>query len=327
MTDQSIMHTDMCPLCKNKGTSDLYSTFYNQSKYSVRQCMKCNLAWTVSLNDESKDIYNDKQYYGGGNNKFIPILHDIRSRLSRIRAKRYFSMIPKSVKQPKILDIGCAEGRLLKSFLELGCECYGVEHVSYPEDRFIDKEKIKYYHGDLNTIPLEKGFFNIIILWHVLEHIDNLGEVISKVSNLLTHGGIIVLAVPNFYSTEAKIFKQIWFHLDIPWHKYHFTKKSVGYLAEKNHFKTISNSTFCVEQGPYGFVQTILNALKFPRNELYEALKGHLNKNRLLSLFIQAFIAMLFLMPCILLSFYSSIRGEGSIFKAVLVKNGKSPVL
>lgn len=326
MTEQSTIKTEICPSC-NSASKNLFSTVYDQATYGIRQCMKCSLAWTVTFNDKSKDIYGDMQYYGSGNNKFIPILQDIRSSLSSIRAKRYLSIVPKSVRQPKVLDIGCAEGRLLKSFLEYGCDCYGIEHGSYPVERFLDSDRITYLVGNIDTLELELASFDIIIMWHVLEHVDFPDRVISIVNDLLKPDGIFILAVPNFYSTEAKIFKQIWFHLDIPWHKYHFTKKSVGYLAEKNHFKTISNSTFCVEQGPYGFVQTILNALKFPRNELYEALKGHLNKNRVFSLFIQAFIAMLFLMPCILLSFYSSIRGEGSIFKAVLVKNGKSLVL
>lgn len=320
MIDQSIKKADICPVCNNNGSKNLFSSVSNQATYGIRQCMKCSLAWTVPLYDESKDIYDDKQYYGSGSNKFIPILQNIRSRLSRIRAKRYLSMIPNSVKQLKILDVGCAEGRLLKSFLEVGCDCYGIEHKSYPRERFLESDRITYYAGDIDTLELEPASFDMIIMWHVLEHVDSPDRVISIIHDFLKPDGIFILAVPNFSCTEAKIFRKHWFHLDIPWHKFHFTGRSLEYLLSKNRFKIVGKNYFCVEQGPFGLLQSILNWLGWPRNELYEAMKGGIFFQRILPLFTQSFIAILILVPCVFVSWLRSKMKEGAVFKLTLKK-------
>ncbi len=321
MTDQSIMHEDICPLCKNKGSRDLFSTVYNQSTYSVRQCMKCGLVRTVPLNDVTQDIYDDKQYYGSGNNKFMPILQNIRNRLSRIRAKKYFSMIPKSVRKPRILDIGCAEGRLLKSFLDCGCDCYGIEHSSYPVERFLDSNRITYLVGDIDTLELEPASFDMIIMWHVLEHVDHPDRVISIVHGLLKPGGTFIMAVPNFSCTEARIFKKHWFHLDVPWHKFHFTERSIEYLLYKKRFKIKDKNYFCLEQGPFGLLQSILNWMGWPRNELYEVMKGGFFSRRILRLFVQSCMAISILLPCMVVSWLRSKLKDGQVFKLTLKNN------
>jgi SAM-dependent methyltransferase len=317
MTNQSNINTDKCPICKNQGSRRLFSTEYNQSIFDVRQCVKCNVAWTVPLNDGFKGIYNNKQYYGTGKSKFIPILQDIRNRLSQMRAKRYLSMIPKLASRPRILDIGCAEGRLLKSFLGYGCDCYGIEHKSYPRERFFDSDKITYITGDMDFIELKPRSFEIIILWHVLEHMDNPVSAIKRIYELLAPEGIVILAVPNFSSLESGIFKDHWFHLDIPWHKYHFTEISLKCLFSKNNLDILSSTTFCIEQGPYGLLQSLLNSA-FKKNSLYEAIKGNYFCCRPLSLISQFFIATILFIPSFLVSYLTSKTGKGSSLKFIL---------
>jgi SAM-dependent methyltransferase len=240
--------------------------------------------------------------------------------LSRIRVKRYLSLINKSVRRPRILDIGCAEGRLLKSFFEYGCECYGIEHKSYPRERFVYSDRITYLTGDMDSIELEPKSFNIIILWHVLEHMDNPDSVIKRIYELLSPESIIIIAVPNFSSLEADISKDYWFHLDIPWHKYHFTRKSLQYLFSKNNLEILSSTTFCIEQGPYGLLQSLLNLTGFKKNSLYEAIKGNYFYCSSLSLLSQLYLGITLLLPCFFISYLNSKTEKGSSFKLVLKK-------
>jgi len=315
------MDSESCPLCHHEDSTVLFKSETANSKFFVIQCRQCNLARTSPFpDDDTLHIHNKVQYYGKKKNKFLPIFQNIRDRLSKIRARTYLSMISESIKRPKILDIGCAEGRLLQSFLAYGCDCYGVEHPSYPQKRFLNPDRIKYFVGNLDFLDLEERSFDIIILWHVLEHMDNPNNVISRVYDLLAPDGIFVLAVPNFSGIEAKIFKQLWFHLDIPWHKYHFTKSSLQYLTEKNHFEIIKSTTFCIEQGVYGLLQSVLNAAGWPKNELYEAMKGNFNYGRTLSLIAQIFIGISILIPCFLISFLISATENGSVLKLILIK-------
>lgn len=310
-----------CPLCHSQDSTVLFDAETKHLKFFIVQCRKCNLARTFPVpDDDILNIHSKSQYYGEKESKFIPVLQRIRERLSKIRARKYLSMLPGSINRPRILDIGCAEGRLLSSFLEYHCECYGVEHPSYPGKRFLNPDKIKYLVGDLESLDLEDGSFHIIILWHVLEHVDKPDEVIKKVYDLLALDGIFILAVPNFSSLEAKVFRHSWFHLDIPWHKYHFTKKSLRYLTEKNNFQEIKSTTFCIEQSVYGLLQSVLNIMGWPRNELYEAMKGSFRLNRALLLFLQSVIGVSILVPCFMFSFLTSITGDESVLSLILQK-------
>jgi 2-polyprenyl-3-methyl-5-hydroxy-6-metoxy-1,4-benzoquinol methylase len=311
----------VCPVCKKQGSDILYKTETNHLNFYIIQCRQCSLAYTFPLPDDNiLNVHDKPRYYGKNESKFLPIIQNIRDRLSRNRARQYLSMISNSIQKPRILDIGCAEGRLLNSFLKYGCECYGVEHQSYPKERFIKSDRIQYITGDLGFLDCKEDFFDIIILWHVLEHMDNPASAIKRIYDLLSPDGIFILAVPNFSSLEAKLFKQSWFHLDIPWHKYHFTKRFLKLLVEKNNFKIIESSTFCIEQNVYGLLQSILNFMGWPKNELYEAIKGNFSNKRSVPLIIQVIISISMLMPCFLISFLTSKKKSGSVIKLVLKK-------
>lgn len=310
-----------CPLCNGSRAKVLFSSKTHFSEFHLVQCEICGLARTFPLpNDESLRFHDISTYYGKGVNKFIPVLQKVRDELARLRAGYYLSFIPDSIQTPKILDVGCAEGRLLKSFLKYGCQCWGIEHSSYPIERFLDSDRIVYLQGDLHAINLPEGSFDLIFLWHVLEHMDNPQLIMSRLHKLLAPKGAIIVAVPNFSSIEARSFKQFWFHLDIPWHKYHFNDKSIGYLITKNRLRVIRMSTLCFEQGPYSLLQSILNAMGWPKNEFYEALKGNLAYRRSIHVIIQFFIGVFLLIPVCFLSFFTSMRRRGPVLKLILKK-------
>jgi 2-polyprenyl-3-methyl-5-hydroxy-6-metoxy-1,4-benzoquinol methylase len=314
------MDSALCPVCHSQDSKILFATETFKTTFSIVQCQQCGLARTYPCPDDDPQLHDTNRYYGKNENKFIPFLQKIRDKLSQNRAKKYLSMISASVQRPKILDIGCAEGRLLNSFLEYGCECYGTEHLSYPKKRFLNSGRIKYFIGDLESFDLKERSFNVIILWHVLEHLDDPDHVIRKAYNLLSPNGIIVIAVPNFSSIDSRAFKQSWFHLDIPWHKYHFTKDSLQYLVKKHNLHIVKGTTFCLEQGLYGIIQSILNSMRWPRNELYEAMKGSLSKGRKLHLAVQSIIFILLLIPCFFISLLTSIGNSGSVLRLILKK-------
>ena len=317
-------HFGLCPLCSGSKMKLLFTSLTDFSEFHLVQCKTCKLTRTFPFpNDEILRIHGIDSYYGRAVNKFNPHIQKIRNHIMRKRAEYYLSLIPDSDQPPKILDVGCAEGRLLKAFLELGCQCWGIEHPSYPAKRFLDTDQIVYLQGDLNAMNLPEGAFDLIFVWHALEHMDNPQLTMSRLHTLLAPRGIIIIAVPNFSSVEAQRFKQFWFHLDIPWHKYHFDEESIRYLITKTHLKIITMSTLCFEQGPYGLLQSTLNAMGWPKNELYEVLKRNLIWRRSLHVVIQLFIGLLLLLPVSFASLLSSYGGRGPVLKLVLRKDRK----
>lgn len=316
-----------CPVCGGLKANVLFTAKTPFSEFLIVQCEACELARAFPLlNDGSHHAQDVVIYYGKGANKFIPLVQKIRNEIMRLRAKYYLSFIPNSVQKPKILDVGCAEGRLLTAFLKYGCRCWGIEHPSYPAQRFLNKNRIVYLQGDLQDADLEEGAFDLIFLWHTLEHMDDPQLIMSRLYKLLAPKGAIIVAVPNFSSIEARIFKRFWFHLDIPWHKHQFNKRSLGYLMTKSNLIIIKMSTLCFEQGPYGLLQSILNAIGWPHNELYEALKGNLNSNRSAYFVLQLFMMFFFLIPAVIVTLITSNKGRGPVLKLVLKKKETNSV-
>jgi len=312
---------DSCPVCHGLAVKFLFSINTGPAEFHLIQCPVCGLIRTFPLpSDETLRIHDIHSYYGGRGNKFNPLVQKVRNRITRTRARYCLSLIPDSIRIPKILDVGCAEGRLLKSFLMYGCQCWGIEHPSYPYRRFLDSDRITYLQGDLLDIDLPEEAFDIIVLWHVLEHMDDPNVIMRRLCRLLAPQGVIIAAVPNYASIEARCFRQFWFHLDIPWHKYHFSEGSLRYLTMKTQLRIIQTNSLCLEQGPYGLFQSILNAMGWPHNEFYEALKGNLTYGRSIYLTFQFYLGIALLLPVLFGFFITSFKGSGSILKLILKK-------
>ena len=122
---------------------------------------------------------------------------------------------------------------------------------------------------------------------------------------------------------STELTDQFWFHLDIPWHKYHFSERSIKYLVRKNNYKIISMRTRCLEQGPYGLIQSMLNAMGWPHNEFYEALKGSRTPGRTVHLLIQSQILLISLIPAFFTILLDSYGSRGSVLKLILKKRGR----
>lgn len=128
-----------------------------------------------------------------------------------------------------LLDIGAGTGDFLNQAKIRGWNVYGVE----PNAKAI---KLALEKGIILELDLDKFAgkkFDVITLWHVLEHIPNLEETIVKLSNLVKPDGTLIVAVPNFKSFDAKHYQEFWAAYDAPRHIWHFSKKSIEKLFSK----------------------------------------------------------------------------------------------
>lgn len=141
---------------------------------------------------------------------------------------------------PKLLDIGCGTGEFLKSAFTKGWEVTGVE----PNDKAselallkLDQNKNIFTSIDelITNIPNKK--FNVITLWHVLEHVPDYNETIIKIKSLLEPDGILIVAVPNINSYDAKHYKEFWAAYDVPRHLWHFSKTAIHNIFLKHQMR------------------------------------------------------------------------------------------
>ena len=129
----------------------------------------------------------------------------------------------------RILDIGAGTGDFLLTAKNNGWETVGVE----PSDR---AKNIAIQKGIsfVNEISdLQNNSFDVITMWHVLEHVPNLELQIQELKRLLKPTGTLIVAVPNFKSYDAQHYKTFWAAYDVPIHFWHFSKKAIQSLFEK----------------------------------------------------------------------------------------------
>jgi 2-polyprenyl-3-methyl-5-hydroxy-6-metoxy-1,4-benzoquinol methylase len=129
----------------------------------------------------------------------------------------------------RILDIGAGTGDFLSVAKQNGWQTIGVEPSDKAKAIAVKKEVS--FVGD--TAELENQSFDVITMWHVLEHVPNLDNQIKELKRLLKPNGSLIVAVPNFKSFDAKHYGTFWAAYDVPIHFWHFSKKAIKKLFEK----------------------------------------------------------------------------------------------
>jgi predicted SAM-dependent methyltransferase len=115
--------------------------------------------------------------------------------------------------------------------------------------------------------------YDVITIFHVLEHMQDPAAVVRTCRRLLKKHGLLVIAVPNLSSLQAALGKSNWFHLDVPYHLYHFTLSGIQRLLLDNSMKIFRVQHFDFEQNIFGWLQTLLNMSGIKTNLLYSLLK------------------------------------------------------
>ncbi|WP_280529199.1 class I SAM-dependent methyltransferase [Spirosoma utsteinense] len=134
-----------------------------------------------------------------------------------------------------ILDVGCGTGAFLETCKKGGWAVMGMEPD--PDARAISAQKLNVViKPDLDALG-GAGPFDIISLWHVLEHIPDLNQAIPQLWNLLAEDGTLLIAVPNSDSYDAAYYKEYWAAYDVPRHLHHFTPSTIKPLFSKHGFQ------------------------------------------------------------------------------------------
>lgn len=153
--------------------------------------------------------------------------------VKRIALQRKAKLIQDwSTHKGNLLDIGAGTGDFLFTAKKEGWNVTGIE----PSDKAKSIGKSKGVHYSEELSALENHFFDVITMWHVLEHVPNLEEQIQELKRLLKPEGTLIIAVPNFKSFDAQHYGKFWAAYDVPIHLWHFSKKAISKLFAKSDF-------------------------------------------------------------------------------------------
>jgi len=180
--------------------------------YKYKRCINCNLVMleTRSSNEDFKS-YN---------------LHPITKAQSFVLWMFYRQL--KGHKQTgTILDFGAGSGNLARYLSDKG---YKVDCMEIDDDSISWIEKM---HKLTVTKKVQPKKYDAIVLNSVFEHLPNPLDELTNLKQHLYDDGVIIIAIPNINSLQARIFKEKWFHLDAPRHLNHFFKESFPFLVKQ----------------------------------------------------------------------------------------------
>lgn len=287
-----------CPICGEARDEKSFDSL--EPGFEVRFCPSCGQGrtWPLVPADKIGDYY-PSTYYGKENVRFnAPI--EWLTRWFRMRRAR---VIKKRVPVGPALDVGCGRGFTLNYLRSLGYQSHGMEFSDTAAWHARNALGLEVETGDFLKSPHKENLYNVVIFWHSLEHLPRPVEALQRARELLKEGGLLVVAVPNADSLQARLFGRHWFHLDVPRHYHHFQTQSLEALLFRHHFRIVQMDHFSFEQNPYGWLQSFFNALGFDNNFLYSLLKTKSARSiRLRRHPLQALLTLLLLGPLTVLS-------------------------
>lgn len=208
-------------------------------QFELCRCRECGFVFTQGAPVEAEigRYYETPDYISHSDTKkgaMNAIYHRVRQYMLGSKA-RLVMRVARCVSQGRLLDIGTGTGYFANAMDGRGWTVEAIE--KNPQARAFAKE-----HFGLEVKPesaldgFAPGSFDVITLWHVMEHLERLNETWERLKELLTGKGVLVVAVPNCSSYDAQKYGSRWAAYDVPRHLWHFTPATIGRLADKHGF-------------------------------------------------------------------------------------------
>ena len=138
----------------------------------------------------------------------------------------------------KVLDIGCGLGTTLDDLVRSGCEVLGIE--PNPDAAKMCKERgLNVECGLIEDMIYPENFFDVVLLFHVIEHLPSPKNTLQKIFQILKPGGRLFIACPNADSYLFKFFGEYWAGWHLPFHFYHFTPQTMSKLIGLTAFEIV----------------------------------------------------------------------------------------
>jgi 2-polyprenyl-3-methyl-5-hydroxy-6-metoxy-1,4-benzoquinol methylase len=234
----------VCPLCGNAQISSTLSVkdySISQETFQLKKCNSCTFLFTTPVPDQdtigryyASDVYIS---HTDSNKGVIEQLYQlVRKRTLAGKRKLIASLTQRE--KGSILDYGCGTGAFLHEMNLNGWEAHGIEPDAGA------RAKAEQLIGSAVGLPSELKHlptqaYDVVTMWHVLEHVHDLNGTIQELKRLLKPEGKLFVAVPNHQSFDAKHYGSHWAAYDVPRHLHHFSPDTMKSLMERHGLKIV----------------------------------------------------------------------------------------
>ncbi|MFA8451274.1 MAG: methyltransferase domain-containing protein [Bacteroidales bacterium] len=229
-----------CPICKSKKIDLWMQTqdfFLTGEDFQISICNECGFKFTNPRPDiKNLGGYYKSDAYISHSNSNKGLINGIYQFVRQYTLAKKYQQITNYKKSGKMLDIGCATGEFLNFHKDKGFEVVGVEPDQDARKQAEENYNIQVFDEEFLN-QAEENSFDVISMWHVLEHVPDLELRVQQLSRLLKPDGLLIIAVPNINSWDAKKYGRHWAALDVPRHLYHFNQENIKQLFEQHSFE------------------------------------------------------------------------------------------
>ncbi len=305
----------------------MWTLLFPVEEGSIHRCRGCDLlASGPTLDGPALAALYGAGFYEKGARRFrLSLAERIMRGFREARARRIHSLL----KGPsRILDVGCGRGFTLAALQAKGHEVHGTQLSS--EAVAFAQEVLHLRHiesRDLLEIGYPEASFDMVTLYHVLEHVGDPVQVVREISRILRPGGLLIVEVPHAEGLGALVSGRYWLGWDVPYHRFHFTQATLGGLVREAGLEVEGWSFPTLEYAPTLLTQSLLNAITGTQNRLFRALSftgGEASTiKRRLELTLHGILALILAIPCTLLTLLGTLFRRGEVI-SVLGRKGPS---
>lgn len=232
--------TETCPICDGNDQQPHLSAKDNtvsKLTFQIVECTTCGFAFTNPRPaDEDLGKYYESDEYISHSNTSKGIVSRLYQLVRKHTLKRKLRLVNSENNIGTLLDIGCGTGEFLNTVKQGGWKTIGIEPSASARKQCEDNYKLDVREEkDLNNLAPQS--FDVITMWHVMEHVPYLCARVNKLKELLKADGVLIIAVPNRNSYDAKFYGEHWAAYDLPRHLWHFRPQDMRKLLEKVGFE------------------------------------------------------------------------------------------
>jgi len=238
----AMIRVNECPVCGSKEINKflhLNDYFLTKETFKIWLCNDCGFKFTNPVPRET-DLpkYYESEEYISHSNTSKGLVNKIYRLVRNHSIKRKTGIATYKINRGEALDIGCGTGDFLNELSRRGWKVKAIEPNEIARNNAIKNFGLD-VSDEQHLFKFGANSFDVVTMWHVLEHVYNLDKHLSQIKKILRKDGRLIIAIPNADSMDANIYKNYWAAYDVPRHLHHFNQSSLKRLMGKYGFEII----------------------------------------------------------------------------------------